>query len=225
MYTSGWPKIQNRCCHSSELPPNSGFEELHVVAAAHLEQEADPTTSVVKAKTIMNAVTSIAQANSGMRAKVMPGARNLRMLMMISMPAAMAATSATLRPRTQKSSGRSGEILGQAERRVGEPAGVGHQLEQRAAVVEEPAHQVGEEAVGAEARERHLPGAEQERQQQDGEALGDRQDDEEHRHRAVVGEQLVVQLGADEVVLRERPAAGASRASRRCRRGAGRRSR
>ena len=57
----------------------------------------------------MNAVTSIAQANSGMRASVIPGARNLRMLMMISMPAAIAATSATLRPSTQKSSDRSGE--------------------------------------------------------------------------------------------------------------------
>ena len=68
-----------------------------------------PTTSVVKAKTIMKAVTSIAQANSGRRANVMPGARNLRMLMMISMPAAMAATSATLRPSTQKSRARSGE--------------------------------------------------------------------------------------------------------------------
>ena len=122
--------------------------------------------------------------------------------MMISMPAAIAATSATLRPSTQKSSARSGEYSRQAERRVGEPAGVGHELEQRAAVVEEPAHQVREEAVGAEAGEGHLPGAEQERQQQDGEALGDRQDDQEHRHRAVVGEQLVVELGADEVVLR-----------------------
>ena len=49
-----------------------------------------------------------------------------------------------------------GREPGQAQRRVGEPAGIGHPLEQRAAVVEEPAHQVGEEAVGAEAGERHL---------------------------------------------------------------------
>ncbi len=64
---------------------------------------------MVNANTIMNAVTSIAHANSGRRASVMPGARNLRMLMMISIPAAIAATSATLSPSTQKSSALSGE--------------------------------------------------------------------------------------------------------------------
>ncbi len=68
-----------------------------------------PTMRVVKANRIMNAVTSIAQAKSGIRLSVMPGARNLRMVMMISMPAAMAPTSATLSPSTQKSRARFGE--------------------------------------------------------------------------------------------------------------------
>jgi hypothetical protein len=64
---------------------------------------------VVKANRIMNAVTSIAHANSGMRPSVIPGARILRMPMMISIAAAMAPTSATPSPSTQKSRARSGE--------------------------------------------------------------------------------------------------------------------
>ena len=108
MYTSGCPKIQNRCCQSSELPPTSGSKNLKSKLRLSSSRRL-PTTSVVKAKMIMNAVTSIAQANSGRRDSVIPGARNLRMLMTISIPAAIAATSATDRPSTQKSRFRSGE--------------------------------------------------------------------------------------------------------------------
>ena len=28
MYTSGWPKIQKMCCHSSELPPATGSKNF-----------------------------------------------------------------------------------------------------------------------------------------------------------------------------------------------------
>ncbi len=63
----------------------------------------------VKANRIMNEKTSSAQAKIGIRLSVIPGARILRMPMMISMAAAMAPTSATPRPSTQKSSARSGE--------------------------------------------------------------------------------------------------------------------
>ena len=83
-----------------------------------------PTTSVVKANTIMNAVTSIAQANSGMRLSVMPGARNLRMLMMISMPGGDGRDLGDAEPEDPEVEGQVGRVPGQAERRVGEPAGV-----------------------------------------------------------------------------------------------------
>lgn len=111
MYTSGWPKIQKMCCHSSELPPKSGLKNFMSKLRLSSKNRL-PTTSGVNAKMIMNAVTSIAQANNGMRARVMPGVRKRRMEMMISTPAAIAATSATLRPSTQKSSARSGEKSG-----------------------------------------------------------------------------------------------------------------
>ena len=68
--------------------------------------------SGVKANMIMKANTSSDQANNGMRLRVMPGARILRMPMMISMAAAIAPTSATPSPRTQKSRARSGEYSG-----------------------------------------------------------------------------------------------------------------
>ena len=44
-------------------------------------------------KMIISATTSIAQANSGIRARVMPGARHLRMVQMRTTAAASAATS------------------------------------------------------------------------------------------------------------------------------------
>ena len=68
--------------------------------------------SGVKANRIMKAKTSMAQAKIGMRLRVIPGARIFRMPMMISMAAAMAPTSATPRPSTQKSRARSGEYVG-----------------------------------------------------------------------------------------------------------------
>ena len=108
MYTSGWPKIQNRCCHSRVLPPSSGSKKRMSKPRSSSSSRL-PTINVVKANMIMNDVTSMAQANMGMRLSVMPGARILRMPMMISAPAAMAPTSATPRPSTQKSSGSPGE--------------------------------------------------------------------------------------------------------------------
>ena len=68
--------------------------------------------SGVKANRIMNAITSTDHANSGIRLSVIPGARIFSTPMMISMPAAIAPTSATPSPRTQKSMARSGENSG-----------------------------------------------------------------------------------------------------------------
>ena len=56
-----------------------------------------------KPKTIMNDVTSIAQANSGIRRRSMPGARPMRMATIISTAAATAAISEKVTPISQKS--------------------------------------------------------------------------------------------------------------------------
>jgi len=57
----------------------------------------------------MNAVTSIAHANSGSRESDIPGARMRSMPTISSAAAPIAATSATLRPISQKSSPSPGE--------------------------------------------------------------------------------------------------------------------
>ena len=108
MYTSGWPKIQNRCCHSSELPPRSTSKKA-VSKPRSSSSSRSPMTSGVKPNRIMNAITSTAQANSGMRLRVMPGVRIFSTPMMISIAAAMAPISATASPITQKSMPLSGE--------------------------------------------------------------------------------------------------------------------
>ncbi len=59
--------------------------------------------SGVNANTIIALVTSIAQQKSGMRLSDIPGARMRRMPTSISAAAPIAATSATLRPMSQKS--------------------------------------------------------------------------------------------------------------------------
>ena len=67
------------------------------------------TNSGVNANKIEKAVTSMAQAKSGMRLSDIPGARILRIEMMISIPAAMADTSATPNASNQKSMAMPGE--------------------------------------------------------------------------------------------------------------------
>src|SRR4029453_530039 len=98
MYTFGWPKIQNRCCHNSELPPRWGLKNW-VPKPRSSSSSRLAMMRVVNANKIMNAITSTAHANTGIRLSVMPGARIFSTPMMISMPAAIAATSATPRPR------------------------------------------------------------------------------------------------------------------------------
>jgi len=60
-----------------------------------------PIIRGVKANRMEKAVTSMAQANNGIRLSDMPGARIRKMAMIISMPAAIAATSATPKASSQ----------------------------------------------------------------------------------------------------------------------------
>ena len=57
----------------------------------------------------MNAVTSIAQANSGIRRRSMPGARLIRIVTISSIAASTAAISAKVTPISQKSAPSPGE--------------------------------------------------------------------------------------------------------------------
>ena len=74
MYTSGWPKNQNRCSYKTGSPPPAGSKKVVlkfrsvnniVIAPAKTGNESNNST----------AVTKIDQTNKGILCKVIPGAR------------------------------------------------------------------------------------------------------------------------------------------------------
>src|SRR5579871_1421165 len=81
MYTSGWPKNQNRCWNNIGSPPPAGSKKvvpkLRSVSSMVMAPPRTGTDSNSR-----NAVTSIAQMNSGILCRVMPGARMLKMVVM-----------------------------------------------------------------------------------------------------------------------------------------------
>ena len=85
MYTSGCPKNQNRCCHSSGEPPPCpcssplttsppGMKKL-VPAERSSSSRIPPANNTLNASRLRIAVTNHAHTVSGMRISVIPGAR------------------------------------------------------------------------------------------------------------------------------------------------------
>src|SRR5579871_1408007 len=77
MYTSGWPKIQNKCCHNSGLPPYSDSKKWKPKLRSSTKKILAVVSGGMANKTA-NDVTRIAQMNSGIRLIDMPGARILK---------------------------------------------------------------------------------------------------------------------------------------------------
>ncbi len=74
MYTSGWPKNQNRCCHRIGEPPPSG-SKMWAPRCRSAKSMAAAAVSTGNAISTRMLVTSMFQVNTGMRNIVMPGAR------------------------------------------------------------------------------------------------------------------------------------------------------
>src|SRR5680860_1200207 len=76
MYTSGCPKIQNRCCHSNGSAP---WETLKKFAPNNRAKVSRNSATVMTGRenNKRNWVTSAIQVNTGMRNSDMPGARML----------------------------------------------------------------------------------------------------------------------------------------------------
>ena len=84
MYTSGWPKNQNKCCHKSGEPPlcpvstpftvPRGTKKL-VPRLRSISRRMPAESNTPNASNPRIAVTNHAQQVSGMRIKVMPFAR------------------------------------------------------------------------------------------------------------------------------------------------------
>jgi len=81
MYTSGWPKNQNKCCHSSGSPPPRGSKNAVPKLRSHSSMVRAPASTGM-ASSSRNAVISTDHTNSGILCMVMPGARMLRMVVM-----------------------------------------------------------------------------------------------------------------------------------------------
>src|SRR6185312_5651339 len=91
-YTSGWPRNQNKCCHSNGLPPPLfcanvptarpvGRKKL-VCATLSINCMMPAASSGGNASNSRKAVTNCDQTKNGMRIQVMPGARNWMMVAM-----------------------------------------------------------------------------------------------------------------------------------------------
>ena len=81
MYTSGWPKIQKRCCQRRGSPPPAGSKKCQS-KVRWSQRRMFPAESAGNAKTIAKETTRIAQQKRGSRLTDMPGARSLKIVTM-----------------------------------------------------------------------------------------------------------------------------------------------
>jgi hypothetical protein len=150
------------------------------------------------------AVTSIAQTNSGMRFSVMPGARSLKMVVIMTTASSSADSSVKVIICAQKSMRLPGEYSGPGQRHVGEPAGVRPGVQEEGDVQHQAAEQEDPVGEGVHAREGHAARADHQRHQVDGHGLHHRHGEQEHHRRAVHREELVVQVRARSACFRPR---------------------
>ena len=81
MYTSGWPKNQNRCWNSTGSPPPSAVKNVVPKLRSVSSMVIAPASTGSDSRS-RNAVTSTDQTNSGILCMVMPGARMLKIVVM-----------------------------------------------------------------------------------------------------------------------------------------------
>ena len=81
MYTSGWPKNQNRCCQSSGSPP-CALSKNAVPKLRSVNSMVMAPASTGSDSSSRKAVTSTDQTKSGILCSVMPGARMLKIVVM-----------------------------------------------------------------------------------------------------------------------------------------------
>src|SRR6202051_3379879 len=81
MYTSGWPKNQNRCWNSTGSPPPSAEKKV-VPKLRSVSSMVMAPASTGSDSNSRNTYTRIDNTNSDILCKVMPGARMLKMVLM-----------------------------------------------------------------------------------------------------------------------------------------------
>src|SRR6187399_1544014 len=91
-YTSGWPKNQNRCCHSTGSPPLSGSKKPVCRVWSNTSMIAPATSGPTEAMNRMLA-TTIIHTTIGMSYIFMPGAREFIAVVMKLIPPSKKATN------------------------------------------------------------------------------------------------------------------------------------
>src|SRR5919107_106277 len=81
MYTSGCPKNQNRCWNITGSPPPAASKKW-VLKLRSVSSMVIAPASTGSESSSRNTVTRIDHTNSGIRCRVMPGARMLKMVVM-----------------------------------------------------------------------------------------------------------------------------------------------
>ena len=207
MYTSGWPKIQNRFWYISGSPPAAALKKF-VWKLRSMKTMISAAVTGGIANSVRNAITRIIHTNTGMRIIVMPGARMLRMVTRKLTAVATEPMPSMMRPTVQKSVPAAREVaVGERrarERRVAEPTTVGRAAERERRVEEEPAEREDPEAEHVEARERDVARADHQRDEVVAERGRDRHPEQEHHRGAVHREELVVTRRAEDRAVRLR---------------------
>ena len=169
-----------------------------------MSRKAEAVTTAGRAKMITKELTSSAQTKSGIRSRVMPGrtqlenghddrdrhrdARHFR-------------EGDHLRPDVGPLARRK---FRPRERHIGEPADIRPDIQHEGDPDHEAAEQIDVVREGVQPREGDVARADHERHEIDGKGLADGHAEEEHHRRAVHGEELVVEIRPDQVVLRLR---------------------
>ncbi len=102
MYTSGCPKIQNRCCQSNGSAPAATSKKVASNDRWN-DNRKSATVMTGMAKSSRNCTTRTIQVKIGMRMSFMPGARMLRMVTIRLIEPVSDAIPVICRPSTQKS--------------------------------------------------------------------------------------------------------------------------
>ena len=151
-------------------------------------------------KTTRADVVALAQTRSGMRQTVMPGARMVKIVTRKLIAVAIELAPTTCTP-TSKSVAPRAALDG--ERRVGRPAG-GEGAEERADGHHQAAGDAASNRQRVQARERHVLGADHDRQDEVREAREGRDDEQEDHQRRVDAEEAVVGLAVADRLARAR---------------------
>ena len=127
MYTSGWPKIQNRFWYMSGSPPAAALKKF-VWKLRSMKTMISAAVTGGIANSVRNAITSIIHTNTGMRIIVMPGARMLRIVTKKLTAVATEPMPSMIKPTAPEVGAAAGEVTLRhrraRQRRVAEPSAV-----------------------------------------------------------------------------------------------------